>query len=386
MSHRLRLPLLAIAIAGLAAASAAPAKTPPLSFYEYAGASPARGTVIRSLPISGGSLPANGRSHLVLYGSRAPDGEPIAVSGIVTVPKGPAPRGGFPVVSWAHGTTGIADVCAPSRGATDRPSNPYVVNFRRQVSQWLAQGWAVVQTDYQGLGTAGMHHYLVGPAEGRGVLDIVAAARDLDDRVGRRFAIVGHSQGGHAALWAASLAGSYVPRLRLAGVVPVAPASHIGEQAAAIDSIEGNPFGGLPALIIAGALDHAGLDPATVLSDRALAMYPQVEAVCLDALSEPDSFGGLSLSEHFREGYDTSALVALANANDPEELTLKTPALILQGEGDTTVFPAFTEQVVDALRSHGSEVSYRTYPGVGHSPIVEASRGATLRFLRKVLG
>ena len=52
-----------------------------------------------------------------------------------------------------------------------------------------------------------------------------------------------------------------------------------------IDNIQGNPFGGLPGLIIAAALQDASIDPATALSDKALALYPQIEQKCLDKLS-----------------------------------------------------------------------------------------------------
>lgn len=384
MSHRARcLPLLAFAALALPASAAA--KTPPLGFYDTPAAVPAHGKLIRSMPVKGGVLPANGRARLVLYSSQGIDGSNIAVSGIVVLPKGKRPKGGFPIVSWAHGTTGIADVCAPSRSATDRVRSDYDRNFRRQMSQWLARGWAVALTDYQGLGTAGLHQYLVGVAEGRAVVDIVSAARELSSKVGNRWAAIGHSQGGHAALWAAALGPDYAPDLELEGVVGVAPASHIGEQAAVIDSVEGNPFGALPALIIAGALDAAGSDPATALSDRALALYPQVDRVCLDELSEPGSFGGLPLSEHFREGYDTTRLVALANANDPEELVIEAPVQVLQGDADTTVFPTFTEQLVDSYEARGITVEHRTFKDVDHTAILEAGRRAALKFLSRVL-
>ena len=383
--RRRRTSLLAVATAVLALPALAAAKPPPLAFYEAPESIPVHGQMLRSMPISGGALPANGRSHLVLYSSQGMDGSNIAVSGVVTLPKRKPPKGGYRVVSWAHGTTGIADACAPSRSATNAVTSDYVRNFRRQVSQWLDRGWAVAQTDYQGLGTAGLHRFLIGQAEGRSVVDIVSAARGLSRKVGRRWAIAGHSQGGHAALWAASLAPGYAPKLELEGVVPVAPASHIGEQAAVIDTIEGNPFGGLPALIIAAGLEAAGIDPATALSDKALALYPQIEQRCIGELSQPDSFGGLSLSEHFREGFDTAPLVALANANDPEDLTLEVPALVLQGAADTTVFPSFTDQLVDKIRSRGGKVAYRTYEGIGHGPILEAGRVAALRFLTRVL-
>jgi pimeloyl-ACP methyl ester carboxylesterase len=373
MSPR-RWPLLALALTLLAVPSAASA------------AVPAHGELISKQRVRGGSAPGGGATYVVRYSSKAPGGSNVVTSGLITVPAGKAPKGGFPVVSWAHGTTGIADVCAPSRMVGRAPSNPYVVDFRRQATTWVKAGWAVAQTDYQGLGTPGLHPYLIGESEGRSVIDIVSAARDLSGRVGRRWAAVGHSQGGHAVLWAAALAKGHAPTLKLTGAVPIAPASHIGEQAALIDDIEGNPFGGLPALIIAAGLQSAGIAPEVALSDRALALYPQIEQRCVAELSAPDSFGGLSLKEHFREGFDTSALVAEAERNDPENLTVTVPLLIAQGEKDTTVFPAFTQDTVDDLRGRGGKVTYRTFPEGTHAGILADARQATLAFLRKRLG
>jgi fermentation-respiration switch protein FrsA (DUF1100 family) len=169
------------------------------------------------------------------------------------------------------------------------------------------------------------------------------------------------------------------------GAVPLAPASHIGEQAALLDTIQGNPLGGLPALIIDGARADLGVAPATVFSDKAMALYPQIEKVCLDKLSTPASFGGLALSDLVREGYDRKPLLDLLSANDPEDLTIKVPLLIAQGKADTTVFPAFTDQTVADLEGRGTKITYKTYPGVTHSTVVEASRIDVDRFIAKEL-
>jgi hypothetical protein len=40
----------------------------------------------------------------VLYRSVGVDGKPIAVSGVVSLPKGKAPKSGWPVISYDHGT------------------------------------------------------------------------------------------------------------------------------------------------------------------------------------------------------------------------------------------------------------------------------------------
>ena len=111
------------------------------------------------------------RGKLVLFRSNAVSGAPIAVSGTVALPKGKAPKGGWPVITWAHGTTGIADQCAPSR--LNVPATSPLQD------RWLKAGYAVVNTDYEGLGTPGVHPYLIGTSEGRGVLDIVRAAQQL---------------------------------------------------------------------------------------------------------------------------------------------------------------------------------------------------------------
>jgi pimeloyl-ACP methyl ester carboxylesterase len=381
--------LLAIALAGLltvpAGADAAPV---PESFYTPApGAMPSKhGLIMRSMRIRGGSLPTSGKSYLIMYSSKAPGGEIVPVTGLVTIPGGKPPKGGFPVVSWAHGTTGIADACAPSRFATSAPAADYVTNFRAEATHWVREGFAVAQTDYQGLGTPGMHPYLIGVSEGRSVVDIVLAARGLNRSVGTRWAAIGHSQGGHATLWAAALAKRYAPSLKLAGALPLAPASHIGEQSQFIEKIEGNPFGGLPALIIAAALESGGLDRDAALSDKALALYPQIEQVCLGDLSAQTSFGGLPLKEHFRAGYATAPLLKVVAANDPEDLTIRVPLLIAQGLSDTTVFPTYTDQMVADLKRRGAKLTYKTYDGVNHTSVVEASRADADAFLDKLLG
>jgi pimeloyl-ACP methyl ester carboxylesterase len=94
----------------------------------------------------------------------------------------------------------------------------------------LARGYVVVATDYPGLGTPGIHPYLIGKSEGRAVLDSVRAARDLPDAAAsNRFAVWGHSQGGHASLYTGELAASYAPDLKLVGVAAAAPATYLIE-------------------------------------------------------------------------------------------------------------------------------------------------------------
>jgi hypothetical protein len=91
------------------------------------------------------------------------------------------------VISWAHGTTGVADVCAPTRDFAGTPNPTGESYINDDLNAWLQAGYAVLRTDYEGLGTPGKHPNLGGTSEGRSVLDIVAAARQLDPRISKRF-------------------------------------------------------------------------------------------------------------------------------------------------------------------------------------------------------
>lgn len=145
----------------------------------------------------------------VLYHSTSATGQPNVVSGAVIVPtaawKGPGLR---PIVTVAPGTQGLGDSCAPSKslgGMTDM----------------LNKGWAVAQTDYEGLGTPGDHTYMVGPSQGHAVLDIARAATRLKPvglKPGGPILISGYSQGGSGATWAGELAPTYAPELDVKGV------------------------------------------------------------------------------------------------------------------------------------------------------------------------
>ena len=140
-------------------AGAAPAKQPP-------------GTIIRSQPIA---APPGAKAWKVLYHSRSVGGDDVAVSGVVVAPTGAAPKGGRTVVTWAHGTTGLADQCAPSKSTDAATTIPFVDDL-------LHAGYVVTATDYEGLGTPGVHAYLVGQSEGRSVLDAARAARTSTPR------------------------------------------------------------------------------------------------------------------------------------------------------------------------------------------------------------
>ena len=315
------------------------------------------------------ALPSASKTILVLYRSLDPKGKPIAVSGTIDLPKGKAPKGGFKVITWAHGTTGAADICAPSRNAAGNPADGYIAYATASYDGWLKAGRAVLRTDYEGLGTTGPHRYLVGASEGRGVVEIVLAARQLYPKLSKDYLIGGHSQGGHGGLFAASMAPKLAPKLNLKGVFVYAPASHLWEQGQAIGNL-GAGFEGLSGvaiMIMYSAAREAGVDPSTLVTDEIAAKLGLIEEVCSTELAQ--ALGTVQPKDILRPGVTTASIDAALKAMNPN-VKIKAPVLILQGLGDNTVFPAFTEALVNELKKSGDNVTYNTFAGLSHSGVV----------------
>ncbi|MEU0541037.1 lipase family protein [Nocardia sp. NPDC005978] len=361
--------------------------SPDLSFYsapdDRIPGPPGSIIQIRAV-IDDPALP-NARNYLLLYRSVDMHGMPVAVSGTVSVPQGSPPPGGWPLISWAHGTTGVADVCAPSLDSSELyPAHDYTALVRRVQARWIAAGYAVAQTDYQGLGTPGPHGYLIGTAEQRAVTDMARAARELEPEIGKRWVAMGHSQGGQAAIFANAQAQEWAPELRLLGAVALAPASHqgVGLQAAQLATVAGIPSAGaslagestafLP-LIIRGAQTVADIDPGRFLTAHTTAMVSLADASCIGGLRNPQAWGGLAMNEVFDSEGDMSALTRVLDENDPSALTFTRPLLVLQGRDDTVVPAVATDSLVAKQRLAGQPVQYRGYAGADHRAVLEAS-------------
>jgi dienelactone hydrolase len=388
--------VLLILLLVVAAPASAKFRTGPAGDAFYTPPSPLpsgkHGDLIWARKLSGeAALKSASANWLVLYRSLGTDGKPVAVSGVVSLPKTKAPKRGWPVISYDHGTTGIADQCAPSRDSTSNPAHLYNSYVYPLLNRWLKAGYVVVRTDYQGLGTPGTHQYLVGVAEGRSTLDIVRASKVLDfqkQRISNRIAISGHSQGGHAALWGAALAPKYTPELKLRGTVAFAPASHISELLSLVSAVH-TPGGGLSAeagLVIRGVDDFKpALGITSIFTDNLTALYPETLSKCLPQLGLSDSLGGLAPADFFKSNSDTGPLVKALDLSDPENLKIKSPLAVEQGKDDTTVQPGLTDALVKDLRGRGTKIDYKKYAKTDHAGVVVSGADHATRYLEKHL-
>ncbi len=345
----------------------------PSSFYRPPSPLPPEppGTLIRSEIFEGaGGIPADATLWRILYHSQTINGGDLAVSGYVVVPGSPAPRGGDPVMTWAHGTTGAAVGCAPSLFNAMEGEGPYPVP---DIGAYLKAGWLITATDYQGLGVnAGIHPYLVGLSEGYGVLDAAKAARQLPGlRVSTTTLIYGHSQGGQAALFAGELAPGYAPSLRVVGVVAAAPATGL----TTIVSVFGHLS--LPDDMAYFALIgwtwsqvYPDLPPSVLFTSSGVTFARQnVTHHCDNGLVA--AVKGVTPSSLFLpDAAANPAFVARARLNDPGQVRTPAPMLIVQGTGDDQVPAPLTDQyVTQAACPVGDVVEYVHYRGAGHDQV-----------------
>jgi pimeloyl-ACP methyl ester carboxylesterase len=307
--------------------------------------------------------------RVVVYHSTSVSGRDIAVSGVVFVPPGAAPRDGRPVVSWAHGTTGMADKCAPSER-----TNLYYNEYAQVVRTFVTAGYVVAATDYPGLGTPGVHSYLVGVDEGNSVVDIVTAAHHLVAQLAPTWFAVGHSQGGQAVLFA-SRAATRAPGLHLGGVIAIAPASHLDLILPAVLS-GGDPYDlsyavysiiGLsavdPRISLPALLGPAGRQRLPLILDRA----------CLE---EADAaFNGVTPPRILRVSPQQQAQLSaeLGRDDNPDNTATVGPVLVIQGSTDQDVPPAVTQLMVQHLHKLGADITERVYAGRNHDQVVGPS-------------
>ena len=253
------------------------------------------------------------------------------------------------------------------------------------VTQLVEEGFVVVATDYPGLGTIGPHPYLVGVSEGRAVLDSVRAAHELKEvDAGNRFVVWGHSQGGHAALWAGELAKSYAPDLTLLGVATAAPASEL----AALFEDDLNSMAGK---ILTGMVIHSwskvfNAPVEAVVVPAELPSIDKIGADCIDVLAGGvgDLLAEKKLPKQFLladpmkvPAWKDHIAKNTAGINPPGA-----PVFIAQGTADTIVDPPVTVAFVKKICRHGQPVMFIEYKGVTHTKIPHASLKQAIAWMR----
>jgi acetyl esterase/lipase len=356
-----RVALAAMAVSGLL--SSAVGANAQGSFYQASEQETAGppGTLIRQEPMSG--APDGAAAYRILYRSTDPQGTPIAVSGVIIVPRGPAPEGGRPIIAWAHPTTGIVPRCAPSLAM-------FIFQQIAGSRDMVERGYIIAATDYPGLGAAGPHPYLVGDSEARAVIDSVRAARQLAGAESSdRYAVWGHSQGGQAALFTGLISSSYAPELRLVGVAAAAPATDL----ATLMTDDLNTTGGrnLTAMTVWSWSRVFGAPIDSVVAPAAMPAVDRLATECIESIFDIVMRDRTSkpLAQDFLTVTNPAVLEpwhSLLVRNTPGTLPSAIPVFLAQGSTDGLVRPAVTRAYMERLCAGGSRVRMLVMPNVNH--------------------
>jgi pimeloyl-ACP methyl ester carboxylesterase len=336
------------------------------------------GTLLRSAPFTGYTLPPGARAVRILYLSQALNGDPVAASGVVLLPAGPTPSGGWPVIVWAHGTSGVARQCAPSLMKDLEYGSEGLMPM-------VAAGYAVVATDYAGLGTPGPHQYDNKIPQANDVVYSVPAAHAAVAELGARWVVIGHSQGG-VAVWGVAELEAQRKDAGYAGAISVAGdmdyESYFAHDAADLDAITALYW---PLTAFGIQASYPSFDVARMLTAPALARYADVTTkgcwyYAYAAMSEvgpqpsvlPDMQQLPELRRYLRDSLSTGKPIS-------------GPLLVLAGDDDLSVSIANIRASVRQACERGLPVEFVHRPGLDHDPLMEQTTPEQLAWVRERL-
>ncbi|PQI41316.1 alpha/beta hydrolase, partial [Acinetobacter baumannii] len=190
---------------------------------------------------------------------------------------------------WAHGTTGVADTCAPSGDYAGGPVHVYQQIAAKALNAWLARGYAVIAPDYQGLGTPGGHPYMNAQSQLHTVVDAVRATHHLQPyKFSKNWYVMGHSQGGAASLKVAADGQKDAPEFNLRGAIALAPGGYqyegIAEYVASNPQITTDVAAFFPIVLLGAEAADPGLAPANLVSPDMGVILNSARNRCLSEL------------------------------------------------------------------------------------------------------
>lgn len=349
----------------------------PYPFARIGGSAPGSLVSAEPMPDFTRSLVGSSmRSARVTYRSTAGDtGAPTVVSGSVFTPRTQAPVGGWPVIAFAHGTTGIDTDCAPSE-------SPTLSEQVDAVDAFIRLGFAVAMPDYQGLGASGVHPYLDARTAGLNTIDAVGALRATFPDVSTRWAAYGGSQGGGATWAASTLAARRAPDLALVGAVAIAPAADVSGlvDKAAAGTLTRDQRPAFQAVVESLARLHPDIDRDDFRRGAAASGWASLTACSGPLLPGREAVvaslrpGDLAPSTPAAADRMRGLLRAWALPFGP----LSAPLYVEHGGRDTYVDAAWTRSAVGRQCADGGSVTYRIDPDRGHGDV---PTDAALRWL-----
>jgi alpha-beta hydrolase superfamily lysophospholipase len=335
-----------------------PTKTLPLtSFYDTPVPLPPGkpGELIRSEPTDQYNLPYELSAVRILYHSRTANGADVAVSAVVLIPDGKPPASGWPVIAWAHEFRGAARQCAPSLVKN--------LGVGPLLAMYANLGYAVVATDYAGLGADSGKPVVDMQSNASDVLYSVPAARAAVKEIGTKWIALGPSEGGVAAVAVAEsdlLDPNYLGSISTSGLSDAQPAYDRFAQGSSNRML----------LVVASTIKaiYPEFQVSDMLKDAALPAYQHVAQTC-GGETEPEF-----TNEMLKPGWENNRFVKeFFSRNTPGQKPAHGPLLVISGEADLAIPTEMSEKTVARMCKQGSRILFLKYPDLDASGVMGAS-------------
>ncbi len=346
-----------------------PRSLPLTKFYNTPNPLPVGkpGELIRSETFTEYDLTYEISAVRILYHSRSPSGEDVAVSGVVLVPNRAPPAGQWPVIAWAHDFVGSARQCAPSlmRNLNEGPL----------LAMYVGLGYAVVASDYAGLGTSFPSASLDMRSNALDVIYSIPAARAALPQLGTKWVAVGYSQGGLAAVGVAE-AGSEVADPNYLGAIAI---SGVAEPQEIFERLAPGPAHRMLVFLAQGIKTvFPKFRVEEMLTDKAIPLYQHISHACEASLG-PE----LAANEMLKPGWENDRYVkAFFARNAPGRKPVHGPLLLIGGEADPEVPSDLTAPVVARLCEQKARVFFVKYPGLNASAAIGDSVSEQISWIR----
>jgi hypothetical protein len=322
----------------------APRIFPIKKFYDTANLAPGKaGELIRSQEFEQYDLAEGVLAVRILYHSRSANGQDVPVSGVVLYPDGKPPAHGWPVIAWAHALHGVARQCAPSL-SKNLQHGPFL-------SMYVKLGYAVVATDYAGLGTAVRNVFADAQSNATDVIYSVAAARAAVHGLDARWVAVGIGEGGAAVAALAELEG--VQDQNYLGSLAI---SNLDDPQNRYRSSTPPTFFDSPLFLAFGIkTDYPEFDIKDLLTEQGISLYPRVEQSCAEPVIELKR----SPSEVLKPNWAGNKFVKIYFSRSTlGEHPAKRPLMVIASELDSTIPIHMTAQVIARMCKQGDRVQF----------------------------
>lgn len=338
-------------------------------FYEVPDPLPAGkpGDLMRSEEFDEYDLPPEAMAVRILYRSRSPSGEDVATSGVVLYPDGKAPAGGWPVIAWAHSLNGVARACGPSL-ARDLQHGPYL-------SMYIKLGYAVVATDYAGLGTAFRNAFSDVESNAQDVIYAVPAARAAVPQLASRWIALGIGEGGPAVIKVAELESD----IRDPGYLGSVAISGLDDPRERYESSDAPSFE-TPLFLAYGIKTvYPKFEAKEILTEKGMELYTRVAQSC----SDPSQQSKYSPAEILKPDWATKSLVRQYFVrNTLGQKAAQQPMLVISSEVDPNTPINRTAEMISRMCQRGDRIQFDRYSESEISSIFGDSVGDQISWMQ----